>query len=199
MLKRREFLKSAGGIAAGGLIAPAAISLGLNQLPEVDILVVDPSLQASTLVGLEAKKRGIEVLELTDVETLWYDRLKQPCCSAQVPVIAGLTDNFVALQMEMLVKDAFYYSVFRGNHRILANKMMHDLRLPAAFEQEAAIISSSDNAWPIQLCRTLFNVSDRVRTAMIDKKIDGYCASAQFEGELSSWVFAPMNRGRTDI
>lgn len=196
MISRRNFLKTSGAAAAGSMVAPTAMGLSLDQLPKVDLVVVDASSKESSILGLEAKQRGIKVIEFTDIETLWYGTLKDICCSAETPVIAGLTDETTAFQIEMLAKDAFYYTAFRGRHTARSSEVAHDLRMPELAEKASAMIPHSDAAWPLQLSSILFDISDAVRAPMINKQSAGAVSSSSFEGQLGSWVIAPMNRGR---
>jgi len=192
MASRREFLQTSAAAVAWLPMSGQAFREGRSPVPFYKV-VYDEGIAPCRAFADEARRLGatLHAIQDGDVRDLWYHDLYFRWKEGPV-VVAGLTLEPSAFNLEILARDGGQRQVFRGDHVLAARtRLDHRLSGPAPLVAHTDTLGEAGEAWSIQIARLLAQFDGRlahasersVRTAVTDP--------SGIPEHLVSWILAP--------
>jgi len=202
MSSRRHFLQV--GITASAL--PFALTNLQAALPQASAeaaapvnepaarifykVIVDERIPESLRFGQHMREMGSDVHAIRgDITDLWFHDLSAQWKREPV-AIAGLTEHGPLFCLERLAWDHRMRVVFRAEHRLDADCVLHEVSGPEAVIQRVPDLGSAGVAWTTQAARLVSRCHDGRSPAAVARAVTRVAHSGDRE-PLLSWVIAP--------
>lgn len=192
MASRREFLQTSAAAVAWLPMSSQALGEGSRPVPFYKV-VYDEGIAPCRAFADEARRLGatLHAIEDGDVRDLWYHDLYYRWKEGPI-VVAGLTLEPSAFNLEILARDGGQRQVFRGDHVLAARtRLDHRLSGPATLVEHTDALGEAGEAWSVQIARVIAQFNGRVAPAAARSVRTAVTASTGTPDRLVSWILAP--------
>lgn len=155
-------------------------------------VVYDEGIAPCRAFADEARRLGatLHAIHDGDVRDLWYHDLYLHWKTGPT-LVAGLTLDPSAFNLEILARDAGHGQLFRGDHRLTGRRLEHRLSGPVPLVGHADALREAGEAWSVQAARVLVQFDGRAAPAAERSVRSAATAPAGNPEHLVSWILAP--------